>query len=118
MSITWEEWSAPAHAAASQKVRLAQALEQARQQTPGRAERLGQWLAEWSGRASAAARLVLDATSQTVEQVSEGLDALAAPVNPWGFHLGAAPGASAARGRREGPSGEASLDPAVPQVYM
>jgi hypothetical protein len=120
MSVVWDNWTLRTHAEAHRQVRLAEVLNQ----VPGLdAQRRG-WLERWlqtaSGRATAAAWLILDATSQAAKLVTEGLDAITLAASPWRLSLVVPQAHRPSRGSAidTGREPSRSSTPDVPQVYI
>lgn len=81
--------------------------------------RLAHWQTHWQGKAAAAVRLVVEAADQAVHVVTEGLEALTTPGNPWDFALASARGSARGPGEdRDVPQEAARPDAASPQVTI
>jgi len=100
---------------------LQDALEQVQRQedNPAWRARLARWQTHWQGKAAAAVRLVVEAADQAVHVVTEGLEALTTPGNPWDFALASASGSARGPGEDRDVSPEAAEpEPESPQVTI
>jgi hypothetical protein len=120
MSVIWDNWTLRTHAEAHRQVRLAEILNQ----IPGLDAQQRGWLERWLqatlGRATAAARLILDAASQTAELVTEGLEAITLAASPWRLSLVGVQANQLSRGSATSTGRDLSQSaaPDVPQVSM
>ncbi len=117
----WEQWTARTHGEAYRRARLGRALQQAQVQVANQAwqERLARWREQWSGKAEAAARVIMEASGRVSQIITEGLEALVRPEGAWEFTP--APGTIRTRGSGRGAvrtRGKVALTSGKPQAQI
>jgi hypothetical protein len=120
MSMVFDHWTLKTYAEVHQPP-VPAAIQDV---VPGLNAQRRRWLRGWlettSGRAAAAARLMLDAASQTADLVTESLGAITLVASPWQLSVVGAHGRGVERGQTTDTESEPlqSASPNVPQVTL
>jgi hypothetical protein len=123
-TFMWDDWTAKAHGEVYRRAAVDRALQAAQVQAKSEEwrERLRRWREQWTGRAEAAVRVIMEAPGKAARIVTDGFEALVRPEGRWRFALEPAPvpvlGAMRVRGQEVRPLATVALALGRPQARV